>query len=241
LPDRGTADLGQGLAVLVARWQLPHGSSARLEQLLTALAEDPRAPSSVRDPERALDVHVADSLSGFEVDGLRDLPDVADIGSGAGFPGLVLALAMPNARFDLVEANARKCTWIERMAERVEIDNVRVVNARAEEWGARGGSEAYVGVVVRAVGSLSTLLEYAAPLLRENGLLVAWKGRRDPAEEAAAEQAADILGMAGRGVTWVGAYAGSRNRHIYLFEKIAPTPERFPRRAGVASKRPLGN
>jgi 16S rRNA (guanine527-N7)-methyltransferase len=115
-----------------------------------------------------------------------------------------------------------------------------VVNARAEEWGAGVGVRAYAGAVVRAVGSLSTLLEYAAPLLAPAGLLVAWKGRRDPAEEAAAERAAEILGMAPRGVAWVGAYAGSRNRHIHVFEKIAPTSERFPRRTGVASKRPLG-
>lgn len=213
---------------------------ARFERLLLFLANDPQAPTSVRDPQRGVDVHIADSLSGLQVEVLRQASCVVDIGSGAGFPGLVLALAMPEARFDLVEATTRKCEFLERVIAGVGIANARVVCARAEEWAAGDGSSAYDAAVVRAVGLLPTLLEYAAPLLSPGGVLVAWKGRRDPGEELQASAAAGLLGMSDGSVEWAGAYAGSRNRHIYTYEKIAPTPTGFPRRPGMAKKRPLG-
>ena len=85
--------------------------------------------------------------------GSADLPSLVDIGSGAGFPGLVLALAMPEARFDLVEASGRKCAFIERVIAGVGIGNARVICLRAEEWGSARGRRAYSGAVVRAVGS----------------------------------------------------------------------------------------
>ena len=212
----------------------------RLERLLIALAEDPQAPTSVRDPVRGADVHVADSLSGFEIAGLRDADRLVDIGSGAGFPGLVLAVAMPHAEFDLVEAAERKCAFLERVTAALGLGNVRVICARAEEWAAAGGAEAYDAAVVRAVGLLATLLEYGAPLLRIGGRLVAWKGRRDLGEERGGETAAKLLGMRLSAVEWVGPFAGSRHRHLYAWQKLSPTPPDYPRRPGMAKKRPLG-
>jgi 16S rRNA (guanine527-N7)-methyltransferase len=238
LPEAAT--LSQRLAALCERWGLGGQTAVRLERLLDFLANDPQAPTAVRDPQRAVDVHVADSLSGLQVGSLREHTCVVDIGSGAGFPGLVLALALPEARFDLVEATARKCAFLERVVSGVDIANARVVCLRAEEWASREGSCAYSGAVVRAVGSLPTLLEYAAPLLSRGGRLVAWKGRRDPEEELEATAAAELLGMRLVTVEWVGAYAGSRNRHIHTYEKVAACPPGFPRRPGMARKRPLG-
>jgi 16S rRNA (guanine527-N7)-methyltransferase len=194
----------------------------------------------VKDPLRAADVHVADSLSGFQVDGFRDLRRVVDIGSGAGFPGLVLALTMPLAQVDLVEASNRKCAFLERVISGVGIANARVICTRVEEWARDEGAGAYAGAAVRAVGTLSTLLEYAAPLLEPHGRLVAWKGRRDPGEERRAEVAAAMLGMRRVTVEWVGPYAGSRNRHLHVYELVDACPARFPRRPGMARKRPLG-
>jgi 16S rRNA (guanine527-N7)-methyltransferase len=238
LPEE--APLARRLAALSERWGLGEEAAARLERLIVFLANDPQAPTAVRDPQRAVDVHVADSLSGLQIGSLREHARLVDIGSGAGFPGLVLALALPAARFDLVEATARKCAFLERVVSGVGIPNARVVCLRAEEWASREGSCAYSGAVVRAVGSLPTLLEYAAPLLSPGGRLVAWKGRRDPEEERQAAVAAELLGMLLVSVEWVGAYAGSRNRHIHTYEKVAACPPGFPRRAGMARKRPLG-
>jgi 16S rRNA (guanine527-N7)-methyltransferase len=232
--------LSERLAALGERWELPKGAVGRLEELLAFLAADRHPPTAVTDPLTAVDVHVADSLSGLQVEGLRALSALVDIGSGAGFPGLVLALVMPAAHFDLVEASARKCAFMERAVAGLGIENVRVVNLRAEEWGASEGAAAYSGAVVRAVGSLSTLLEYAAPLLVPLGKLVAWKGRRDASEEQQAARAAEQLGMRAVSVEWVGPYAGSRNRHIHTYELAGVCPPDFPRRPGMARRRPLG-
>ena len=83
------------------------------------------------------------------------------------------------------------------------------------------------------------LAEYAAPLLREGGVLVAWKGRRDEAEEAAGATAAGRLGLEVEDVRHVVPYAGARDHHLHIMRKVGPTPDRFPRRAGQARKRPL--
>ena len=119
---------------------------------------------------------------------------IADVGAGAGFPGLPLAAALPDARVDLIESTGRKCDFIRQAIERAGIANAQVVCERSEIWAAelrrRGGREAYDAVTARAVGRLSTLAELASPLLVAGGVLVAWKGRRDPDEEAELERAA---------------------------------------------------
>lgn len=213
----------------------------RLERVLELLASDPAAPSSIIDPARAWKVHVADSLSGLELPELERARAIADIGSGAGFPGLALAAAKPHARVDLIESVERKCKFMRRALTAADIGNARVVCERAEDWAAGQGREAYDAVTARAVGRLSTLAELASPLLAEGGALVAWKGRRDPEEEAELERAADSLAMAPIAVRWVGPFAGSRHRHLWLMRKSGPSPAGLPRRAGMAKKRPFGS
>jgi 16S rRNA (guanine527-N7)-methyltransferase len=214
----------------------------RLTPVLELLAADPASLSSVRDPERAWRVHVEDSLSGLELVGAPER--LADVGSGAGFPGLVLAAALPATRVDLIESVSRKGEFIERAIAAAGIDNARVLNARSEEWAAEaapeGGREAYDVVTARAVGRLSTLAELASPLLREGGVLVAWKGRRNADEEAELERAAKRLAMRPEQIRAVGPYAGSENRHLHLIRKSGPTPLELPRRPGIAKKRPFG-
>ena len=196
-------------------------------------------------PEKALDVHVADSLSGLEVESLARARRIADVGAGAGFPGLVLAIALPRARVDLIESAGRKTAVIGRLAQAAQVENARAVTARAEEWAVTpaavgGGGGAYDAATARAVAALPVLVEYAAPLLRVDGVLVAWKGARSPEEEAAGATAAERLGLEVEDVLHVEPFEGARDRHLHVFRKIAPTPEGFPRRAGMAAKRPLG-
>jgi 16S rRNA (guanine527-N7)-methyltransferase len=199
----------------------------------------------VSEPERARDLHVADSLSGLEVPDLAHAGRIADVGAGAGFPGLALAIALPGARVDLIESAGRKAAVIDRLIQAAHVSNARSVVARAEEWarlpGALGGGrEAYDAVTARAVAGLPVLVEYAAPLLRDGGVLVAWKGARDADEEALGKRAADEVGLALEEVRRVVPFAGARDRHLHVYRKVAPTPERFPRRPGMAAKRPLG-
>jgi 16S rRNA (guanine527-N7)-methyltransferase len=229
----------------VSRETLGAAASEQIRLLLEALAAAPDPHTTVSEPEEALRVHVDDSLSGLEVPELAAAGRIADIGSGAGFPGLVLAVALPRARVDLVESAGRKTAVIARLAQAASISNARAVTARAEDWARTpaalgGGGEAYDAVTARAVGPLAVLAEYAAPLLRVGGVLVAWKGARDAAEEAAGAAAAEALGLAVEDVLHVVPFARARERHLHVMRKVEATPERFPRRAGMAAKRPLG-
>jgi len=207
---------------------------------LELLREERASVSSVTDSDRAWKVHVADSLTGLEVESLNSASRIADIGSGAGFPGLVLAVALPGSRVDLIESVGRKCEFIQRAIDAAGIGNARVLNERSETLAAAEGREAYDAVTARAVGRLSTLAELASPLLRENGVLVAWKGRRDDEEEAQMANASAQLAMRPEKILAVGPYAGSEHRHLHVVRKAGQTPPGLPRRAGMAKKRPRG-
>jgi 16S rRNA (guanine527-N7)-methyltransferase len=219
---------------------LPAGAREAIDALVAMLAADPAAPSSVREPASASEVHVADSLVALELEEIRDASSLADLGAGAGFPGLVLAAVLPNARVDAIESVSRKCEYLRRAIEAAGLENAAVVCRRSEEWSRAEGREAYDAVTARAVGRLATLAELASPLLRDGGHLIAWKGRRDPEEEAEAERASERTAMEPVEIRAVTPYPGSRDRHIHLLRKNGPTPESLPRRAGVAAERPIG-
>ena len=215
-------------------------SQSQREQLavLARLLRDRDAPTSARAAEGAASVHVADSLAALALDVLRHAGTIADVGAGAGFPGLALAVALPRSEVRLVESRRRACEFLRRACVAAEVENARVVCVRAEEWSQGiAGNDA---VVARAVASQPVVLEYAAPLLRVGGALVDWRGRRAHAEERAADTAAAELGMRRAEVRRVRPFEGALERHLHVFVKISATPERFPRRPGVARKRPLG-
>jgi 16S rRNA (guanine527-N7)-methyltransferase len=212
---------------------------AALQKVLDLLAEERASVSSIVD-ERAWKVHVADSLTGFEVPELSKAARIADIGSGAGFPGLVLAVILPNAQISLIESVGRKCEFIRQAATKAEIPNANVLNARSEDLATGEERETYEAVTARAVGRLSTLAELASPLLKENGVLVAWKGKRDEGEEAQLQRAAADLAMHPEQILDVGDRAGSKHRHLHVIRKVGPTPSDLPRRPGIAKKRPKG-
>jgi 16S rRNA (guanine527-N7)-methyltransferase len=222
---------------LAAKYRLGPDAPAKLELILGLVAVERSSITSVRDPSLAVEVHVADSLTGLEIDELPRARRIADLGSGGGFPGLVLAVALPDATLTLVESAGRKCAFLERAADAAGLSNVHVVHARAEEWA--GTAEPSDLATARALAPLPVLLEYAAPLLELDGSLVAWKGRRDPVEEADASAAARILGMSVPQARSVEPPHGVVKRTLYLSSKLSATPSGYPRRSGMASKRPL--
>ena len=173
----------------------------------------------------------------LELDRVRAARRIADLGAGAGFPGLVLAAALPDAEVALVEANGRKCAFLARAAEEMGLTNAEIVGARAESWAAGIGSRDLV--TARAVAPLAVLVEYAAPLLATGGALVAWKGRRDGEEERHGAAAAAATGLEVAEVRPVQPWIGAEHLHLHLYVKVASTPNRYPRRPGMASKRPL--
>jgi 16S rRNA (guanine527-N7)-methyltransferase len=223
---------------LAVRWGLEARECDQLAVLLSLMERDDRAPTTVRDPTVGVDTHVADSLVALDVGPVRAAATIADIGSGAGFPGLALAVARRDCEVRLLESQSRKCAYLEDAVGRAGIQNALVVCARAEDWAA--GACGNDVVTARAVGPQPVVLEYGAPLLRLEGTLVDWRGARVPAEERAAARAAKELGLALVGVEKVQPFEGARDRHLHLYMKVRETPARFPRRAGVARKRPLG-
>jgi len=206
-------------------------------RILLALLADPAAPTSVHDPSRAADIHIADSLSGLEVPKIRDAALIADLGSGAGLPGLVLAAVLPSAHVVLVESTARKCEFERSAVAAMGLRNVEVVWARAEEW--TDGIGRCDVVCARALAALPVLYEYAAPLLRIGGVHVAWKATVPAVETADATAAAKHLGLAPEVIYSVVPFAGSVRRSLHVARKVAPTPRGYPRRPGMAVKRPL--
>jgi 16S rRNA (guanine527-N7)-methyltransferase len=195
------------------------------------------APTSVHDPRRGIDIHIADSLAGLEIAELRTAGLIADLGSGAGLPGLVLAAVLPQSDVVLIEAASRKCDFLRSAVIAMGLENAEVVWARAEEWS--DGIGRCDVVCARALAALPVLCEYAAPLLRDAGLLIAWKGAVSDVEASDVEVAAAHLGLAAGPVRHVVPFHGSARRTLHVFRKVAATPLKYPRRPGIASKRPL--
>lgn len=228
------------LEQLAARYVLGDGAVAQLTQLLELVQASPISLTTVREPLRAADIHVADSLAGLGVEALNAAGSIADLGAGAGYPGLVLAIARPAARVTLVESVGRKGAFLEQAVAAIGLENVEVVSLRAEEWTAGLGTQQ--AVTARALAALPVLLEYAAPLLAVGGSLVAWKGRSAVTEERAAASAAEQLGMSipVRLEVASNLIRGADSRNLYVSSKLRPTPVGYPRRPGMARKRPLG-
>jgi 16S rRNA (guanine527-N7)-methyltransferase len=197
------------------------------------------AVDSARD---AREIHIADSLAGLEVPAVVEAKNLVDIGAGAGFPGLVLAVSLPETNVTLVDSVRKKMEAAAKLARELEIENLECVWGRAEEISVADSPHhgAYDVVTARALAPLGVLLEYAAPLLRIGGSLVAWKGAPSAEEFETASKAALELGFGDGELISTKPFARSRDRHFYVAQKLEVTPDRYPRRAGMAIKRPLG-
>ena len=230
-------DEGIREGVLAVGHELTTAQQTQLTAVLAALEADEHAPTTMRSAEQAARTHVADSLVALDLDVIRSAQRLADLGSGVGFPGVALAVVLPAAEVSLVESQRRKCEFLERLLAAAEIENAQVVCSRVEDW--RDGALHCDVVMARALVPQPVVLEYAAPLLRMGGALVDWRGRRDQDAEAAGDRAAALLGLARVEIRGVVPFEGATDRHLHVFVKTGETPTRFPRRAGIARKRPL--
>lgn len=222
--DLGLTDKEKEL--LQAHWTLVREADRRFN--LTAVADG-----------EAAEKHYRDCLAARQV--LRGLPAgsrVLDLGTGAGFPGLVLACTCPELSFTLLDTTAKKCDFLRAAAAALGLANVEVVCGRAEELGRGPLRESFALVTARAVAPLRELIELALPLLKQDGLLLAlkganWAGEVEEAQHALAELAGEV--KESRAYT---LSAGDR-RVLLLIEKKGPTPDKYPRRPGMPHKRPL--
>jgi 16S rRNA (guanine527-N7)-methyltransferase len=232
-----TPDVSARLAQLAEQYTLPPEAPEQLAVVLELLAAEPTSITTVRDPGEGVDLHIADSLVALELPEVRNARRIVDLGSGGGFPGLVLAIARPDAHVALVESVGRKVTFMRGGIERLGLANAEAIQARAEEWPQGIGDHDLV--TARALAPLSVLVEYAAPLLTLGGVLVAWKGARDATEEADGRAAAAALGMSEPKPHPVEPFPTARDRNLYLSSKVSTTPPNYPRRPGMARKRPI--
>jgi 16S rRNA (guanine527-N7)-methyltransferase len=230
-------------------------SESQVEQLarfrdLIAVSANEFNLTSLRDPESIERRHIVESLAFgafLRKHGLLPAEDalplpyrrVVDIGTGAGLPGVPIALAWPDLDMTLLESTGKKCRFLERARAELGLENVEVVEARAEDFGRKPAHrESYDLALARAVAPLAVLLEYALPALRVGGWLAAPKGSAAVSEIEAAAEAFSALGGRFHDAAPFTPPDGLRQT-VILVEKVAPTPERYPRRAGIPSKRPL--
>jgi 16S rRNA (guanine527-N7)-methyltransferase len=199
----------------------------RLEHWLESVLGTPGL-TAVRDPAEARRVLVDDSLAAAS---LVEEGPVVDVGSGGGSPGIPVALARPDLHVALLEAQRRKCDFLE-LAIR-GLANVSVVCARAEEHGRGAGRDAYGTALAQALAPVPVALEWCLPLVRAGGRVIILAGEVDL---AAATQASEAVGG---GAPALVALPGSERRRLVVVPKVEATPERFPRRPGAARKRPL--
>ncbi|MHB2016644.1 MAG: 16S rRNA (guanine(527)-N(7))-methyltransferase RsmG [Candidatus Xenobia bacterium] len=188
-----------------------------------------------------VDLQLFEDALAFFRPGPRPSGPIVDLGSGAGIPGIPIALADEALEVTLVEARQRKAQFLAREVERLRLRHrVRVVSERAEEMARRPEfRECFAVAVAKAVAPLNILIELAFPLLRNGGVLIAWKG---PAVETELQEAANALEVLGGRVLEIQDYKlpGDDTRRVLVYiEKPVPIPVAFPRRPGMAEKRPL--
>lgn len=207
--------------------------------------------TAVTDPEQVQTRHFLDSLAlipalagheGISVPALlsRNLRMV-DVGAGAGFPGLALRIVWPRARLSLIEATGKKVRFLEHVSQKLGLGDVKLIQGRAEELGLKEPYRAgYDLVLARAVASLPTLVEYLLPLARRGGQVVAYKGSAAHEEAMCAEQAIRTLGGRLTKLIPVEIPGLVETRVLVLIDKVAQTPDGYPRGRGLPRKHPLG-
>jgi 16S rRNA (guanine527-N7)-methyltransferase len=193
------------------------------------------------DPDEVVVKHFLDSLSVALV-----LPEpttgltIIDVGSGAGFPGIPLKIAMPQLASTLLETSGKKADFLDHLVTELGLQQVEVIKARVEEAGqAVAYRERYRVAVARAVGALPVLVEYLLPLVSVGGWVVAQKGHYPHQELLAAANALNLLGGTVRRVVPVKIPGLDGERHLVCIQKISPTPGLYPRRSGTPAKKPL--
>lgn len=183
------------------------------------------------DPELIYREHIEDSLAVMHL--LPAAGRVIDVGSGGGLPGMAWAICRPGLQVVLLDSIAKKCAALLEISVRLGLRNVQVLCARCEEHAAEC-RESYSAAAARAVSSLDVVLEYLAPLVAPGGRLIAFKGANY------AEEMRPMLGLwetLGLSDPEVERYlVNGKERYALSWEKIAPTPERYPRRVGAAEK-----
>ena len=223
---------------------LDDGRLDRLERYARLLASYKKANViGTRDLDRILLDHVLDSLSCFLHEPLWEAERLADVGSGGGLPGIPISIVRPDLRTTLIESTGKKADFLRHAAGQLALGNLEVVNARVEDIGRTQEQRSVYGIVTtRAVARLSVVAEYCVPLLEVGSQAIAMKAGLEGEEYEEGRRATGKLGATIAGVEPVAMLpeVGEKERNLVILKKIRETPAQYPRKAGVAAKRPLG-
>ncbi|TFH34742.1 MAG: 16S rRNA (guanine(527)-N(7))-methyltransferase RsmG [Anaerolineales bacterium] len=196
--------------------------------------------TAIVDPVEIDIKHFLDSLTCLKVLEFRPPGRVVDIGTGAGFPGIPIKLLFPQFELTLLESIKKKVDFCQHIIDALGLEGVRVIHARAETLGQDPDHrERYDWGIARAVAIAPVLLEYLLPFIRVGGGAILQKGETGPAEMHQAESALRILGAQVDQIQTIELPCVPEPRHIISVKKTAATPQQYPRRAGMAAKRPL--
>ena len=193
--------------------------------------------TAITEPDQVARLHLLDSLSLLPVEAFAGKA-VIDVGTGAGFPGIPLAIVQQDADFTLLDSLGKRIRFLDEVREALGLGNVTCVHGRAEEFAAEH-RESFDLAVSRAVAALPVLCELCLPLVRPGGKFLAMKSVESDGELSAAKHAIETLGGAVSGV-WDYEIPGTEVRHrLILVEKVKKTPEKYPRMFAKIKKNPL--
>lgn len=196
--------------------------------------------TAITDPDAVETRHFLDSISLLGHVAIPQNARLIDVGTGAGFPGLVLKIIRPDIALTLMDSVGKKTAFLSHMVETLQLSNVQVVTSRAEDAGQNTAHrEKYEVVVARAVAHLPVLAEYLLPLCKVGGICVAMKGESAAREFDEAAYALETLGGKGIANHRVELPGVDEAHYLIVIEKIRPTPAQYPRQAGTPAKRPL--
>jgi 16S rRNA (guanine527-N7)-methyltransferase len=196
--------------------------------------------TAIDTPETIRVKHFLDSLTCLLAFNERPLERVIDIGTGAGFPGLPLKIIYPTIRLTLVDSVGKKADFCRHLVNKLRLDKVEVIQGRAEELGQQATyREQFDWAVARAVAVLPVLAEYLLPLVRVGGGMIAMKGESAHTEAHSADKAIHLLGGNLKRLLPVTLPGIVDERYLVVVDKVAATPQQYPRRVGIPAKKPL--
>lgn len=198
--------------------------------------------TAIDSPEGIAVKHFLDSLSILQSLNLSGTERIIDIGTGAGFPGLVLKIIYPNLELTLLDSVKKKVDFLRQAAYQLglDLDTIEFVHSRAEDLGRnRQHREQYDYAVARAVAYLNILSEYALPFIKTGGQFIAQKGENAKKEVVESQVALEKLGAETINLAPVDLPYNNDDRYLVVIEKISSTPNQYPRQAGRPRKKPL--
>jgi len=214
----------------------------KLKELVEVFLERSRQLNltSIKSDQDILVKHIIDSLIITKYIEIKSKMNVLDLGTGGGFPGLPLAILHPQTNFVLIDSNKRKVESVNEFAKKLTLTNIVAIQSRAEDMGHDiNHREKYDVVISRAVAPLRILLEYALPFTKPHGVMVAYKGPAYINELIQARGAMNLLKVDSPRIIHYELPQKMGNHAYLIFKKTESTPDTYPRRTGIPTKRPL--